>query len=89
MLKFTIDANMNLVIRNVPEKTRDVGEGREVEVAQIFFLNSHYHLSIFFFSISPKEGEFSSILFKLVFTSDGIRVVIRSVGLNELVKTAS
>ena len=74
MLKFTIDANMILVLRNFPEKMRRVGKGPAVEIAQIFVLNSHYHLSIFFFSISPKEGEFSSILFKLVFTSDGIRV---------------
>ena len=49
-----------------------------------FSLSSKY----IFLSISLKEGEFSSILFKLVFTSDGIRVAIRSVGLNELVKTA-
>ena len=37
MLKFTIDANMNLVLRNFPEKMRDVGKGPGVEVAQIFF----------------------------------------------------
>ena len=37
MLKFTIDANMNLVIRNFPEKMRDVGKDGGVEVAQIYF----------------------------------------------------
>ena len=36
-LKFTIDANMNLVLRNFPEKMRGVGKGPGVEVAQIFF----------------------------------------------------
>ena len=37
MLKFTIDANMILVLRNFPEKMRGVGKGPGIQVAQIFF----------------------------------------------------
>ena len=52
------------------------------------FSDSHYHLNIFSFSISSKEGEFSSILLWLVFTNDRVKVVIRSVVLNDPVKRA-
>ena len=62
MLKFTIDANMNLVLRNFPDKMRDVGKGPGVEVAQIFFVK---------FSLSSKY------IFLFDYTQRG-RVLIHS-----------